>query len=151
MSRSLSRLVTLIGSVLPSVAALRIRPPALGEQTGHPLHPSAPGGLQFVQGTAGPAQGVGIGPHELLPSAALLDHETGPLQYRDVLLHRGEAHRIGLGQPGHRQVVPHAAAQDVAAGQVGQGLEQAVRTRFRLFDHFIYNHLVVRYASRHPP
>ena len=35
-----------------------------------------------------------VGVHDLLPPAALLGDERRPFQHRDVLLHRGEAHRV---------------------------------------------------------
>ncbi|GJF26744.1 hypothetical protein SHO565_73080 [Streptomyces sp. HO565] len=42
---------------------------------------------------------AGVGPYELFPPPALLGHQAGPFQYRDVLVHRGETHRAGLGEP----------------------------------------------------
>jgi hypothetical protein len=53
-----------------------------------------------------------------------------------VLLDRGEAHRIGLGQPRHRRGVDRAAAQNVAPRRIGEAAEQLVEV--------IYNPLVVR-------
>jgi hypothetical protein len=112
----------------------------LREQVGHPVRPPPPGRLEFVEGLPRPAYGVGVGAHELFPSAALLGDQAGPLKHRDVLLHRGEAHRVGVGQPRHRQLAADAAAEDVAAGGVGQGVEQVVHGPV---GQLTYNHLVV--------
>jgi hypothetical protein len=70
-----------------------------------------------------------------------LGDEAGPLQHRDVLLHRGEAHRVGVGQPRHRQLAPDRAEHDVATGGIGQRVEQVVDS---VVGELTYNHLVVR-------
>jgi hypothetical protein len=95
---------------------------------------------ELVERLPGPADGIGIGSHELLPSAALLTDEADPLQHGDVLLHRGEAHRVGVGQLRHRKVAPDRAAQDVATGGIGQRVKQMV---YSLVGQLTYNHLVV--------
>ena len=77
----------------------------------------------------------GLGAHERLPPAALLGHQAGALEHGHVLLDRGEAHRIGLGQPRHRRGVDRAAAQDVAPRRIREAAEELVDS--------IYNHLVV--------
>jgi dihydrofolate reductase len=82
--------------------------------------------------------------HELLPPAALLGDEPGPLQHGDVLLHGREAHRVGLRESRDRGLAGGAAAQDVAARRVRQGTEQLVD---RLVRQFIYNHPVVDYPD----
>jgi len=69
-----------------------------------------------------------------------LVHEPRPVQHRHVLLHRREAHRVVLRERRHRQFLAHAAAHDVAAGGVGQRVEQVVHD---LVGQLIYNHLVV--------
>src|SRR5207248_168140 len=63
---------------------------------------------------------------------------------RDVLLHRGEAHRVGLREPRDRRLVCCAAAKDVATGRVGQGTEDLVDDLGR---DLIYNHIVVGYLQ----
>ena len=124
-----------------------IRRPAAGhlrEQIGHPVHAPAPGRLELVEDPPRPAHGVAVGAHELLPPAALLGDQAGPLQHRDVLLHRGEAHRVDVGESRHRRLAPDAAVQDVAARGVGQCVEQAVHL---LVGQLTYNHSVVGYRS----
>jgi len=112
----------------------------LREQLGHAVHAPAPSRLELVKGLPGPADRIRIGAHELLPSAAVLGDQAGPLQHRDVLLHGGEAHRICLGQPRHRRVALGGAAEDVTPGSVRQGVKYIVDC---LVGHTIYNHLVV--------
>src|SRR5659263_454003 len=69
------------------------RGPARADRIYGPLDRARP--PRAGRGPAAPAYGVGVGvgAHELLPSAALLGDQAGPLQHRDVLLHRGEADR----------------------------------------------------------
>jgi hypothetical protein len=83
---------------------------------------------------------VGIGVHELLPSTALLGDEAGPLQHRDVLLHRGEAHRVDVGESRHRRLRPDAAVHDVAARGVRERVKEVIHL---LVGPSIYNHSVV--------
>jgi hypothetical protein len=68
------------------------------EQIGHAVHTPAPRRLELVEHPPRPAYGVGVGSDELLPSTALLGDQSGPLQQRDVLLHRGETHRVDVGE-----------------------------------------------------
>jgi hypothetical protein len=79
--------------------------------------------------------------HELFPSAALLDDQARPFQHGNVLLHRGEAHRVVVGKSRHRPFAADAAVEDVAARGVGQRVEQAVHL---LVVQLTYNHSVVR-------
>jgi hypothetical protein len=134
----LTTLVTVICRVLCWVVRCPVG--ILREQVGHPLHPPAPGRLELVEGFPRLADGAGVGAHELLPPAAPLGDQASALQHRDVLLHRGEAHLVGVGQSRHRQLVVGGAAQDVAAGGVGQRVEQVVHGPV---GQLIYNHLVV--------
>ena len=61
-----------------------------------------------------------------------------------MLLNGGEAHRVRVGEAGDREVGVHAAApQDVAAGRIGERLEDGVGLLRRSF----YNHLVVDYQT----
>jgi hypothetical protein len=73
-------------------------------------------------------------------STALLGDEAGPLQHRDVLLHRGEADRVDVGEPRHRRLSSYAAVDDVAAGGIRQCVKQAVHL---IVGHITYNHSVV--------
>ena len=81
-----------------------------------------------------------VGPHDLLPSALLLRHEGGALQYRNMLLYGGETHGVVLGKPGHRVLTGRYPGDDVPARGIGERLEQAVKVRI---PKLIYNHLVV--------
>jgi len=82
-----------------------------------------------------PGHGSGLGAHERLPPAALLGHQAGAFEHGNVLLHRGEAHRIGLGEPRHRHGIDRAAAQNVAPRRIGEAAEELVDGT--------YNHMVV--------
>src|SRR3954452_20753844 len=114
------------------------------KQVRHPVDPPAPGRLELVKGLPRAVDGAGVGVHALLPPAALLDDEPGPLQHGDVLLHSREAHRVGLREPRDRGLAGGAAAKDVAAARVGQCMEQLVH---RLVSPLIYNHSVVDYLT----
>jgi hypothetical protein len=59
-----------------------------------------------------------------------------------VLLHGGEAHRVDVGEPGHRRLLAGAAPEDVAARRVGEGMEEVVDL---LAGQLTYNHPVVGY------
>ena len=123
-SRSLSTLVTVTGV------------PFFGEDFGHAGHAAAPQVFELVERAPCPGHGGDLGAHERLPPAALLGHQAGALEHGHVLLDRGEAHRIGLGQPRYRRGFDRAAAQDVAPRRICEATEE-------LIDR-IYNHLVVR-------
>jgi hypothetical protein len=124
----------------PSETASSLRTGNLREQIGHPVHASAPGRLELREDPPRPAYRVGVAAHELLPSARLLGDQAGPLQYRDVLLHRGEAHRVDVGETRHGRLASGAAVKDVAASGVGECVKQAVDV---LLAQFTYNHSVV--------
>src|SRR6185312_2734464 len=106
------------------------------------LAPDVPVGIEQA---GGPLQRLRIAVHDLLPSVPLLAHERRPLEHRDVLLHRREAHLVIPGQGAHGLPGPHHLADDVAPGRIRQGLEDAVDLGVA---HLIYNHLVVGYAGR---
>jgi hypothetical protein len=118
--------------------------PWVGESAradGHAVDASAPGRLEIVEDPPRPADRAAVAAHELLAPAALLGDEAGPLQHRDVLLHRSEAHRVDVGESRHRRLVHDAAVEDVAARGVGQCVEQAVH--ILLLGPTTYNHSVV--------
>ena len=108
------------------------------------MNPAAPGGLELVQRLARALDRGSIGVDELLAPAGHLYDQARPLEHGDVLLHRGEAHRVGLREPRDRGLVRRAATKDVAAGRVGQGTEDLVDDLGR---NLIYNHIVVGYAT----
>ena len=90
------------------------------------------------------AQPLDVGADDLASADALLRDQPGPLEDRDVLLHRREAHRVVARQLGDPLLPVDRAAHDVAAGVVGQGAEHAVEVgRGEL--HW-YNHTVVQEA-----
>jgi len=73
------------------------------------VHAPAPGGLELVERLRCAPHRVGVGAHKLLSALAPLDDHAGSLQHRDVLLHRGEAHRVVVGELGHRRPAAEAA------------------------------------------
>src|SRR3954470_2635520 len=110
------------------------------KQVRHPVDPPAPGRLELVKGLPRAVDGAGVGVHALLPPAALLDDEPGPLQHSDVLLHSREAHRVGLCESRDGGLAVDAATKYVATRPVGQGMKQLVELLLR---GLIYNHIVV--------
>jgi hypothetical protein len=64
-----------------------------------------------------------------------------------VLLHRGEAHRVDVGESRHRRLASYTAAKNVAARRVGQCVKQVVDL---LVSRETYNHAVVGYGSHRP-
>ena len=81
----------------------------------------------------------------LLPPAALLRHELGPLQDRHVLLDRGQADRVAAGKGRHRPLALEHRAHDVAPGRVGERVEDPTdpfRVEALLLDQSC-NHMVV--------
>jgi hypothetical protein len=87
-----------------------------------------------------------VGAHELLPPTALLGDEAGALQHSDVLLNRGEAHRVDVGESRHRRLRPDTAVHDVAPRGVRECVKQEIDL---LVGSLIYNHSVVGYAIQH--
>jgi hypothetical protein len=71
---------------------------------------------------------------DLPPAAAVFADETRPLEDRDVLLHRREAHRVMGGQLGHALLAVDRAAHDVTPGGVTQCAEDAVVVEGDLHD-----------------
>jgi hypothetical protein len=71
-------------------------------------------------------------------TVSILGHETRALEHPDVLLHRGEAHRVEARQGRDRVLPAHRARHDVTAGGVGECVEEAVGPLLLL----IYNHMV---------
>ena len=56
------------------------------------------------------AEPLDVGAHDLAAAAALLGDQAGPLEHRDVLLHRREAHGVVPGQLGDALVAARARA-----------------------------------------
>lgn len=88
-------------------------------------------------------------PDATLPSVRFLGHQSRPLQHRDVLLDRGERHVVVRGKPRYGLLSDQGAADDVAAGRIGEGLEDPVHLVIGELL-VIYNHVVVRYYLVEP-
>ena len=89
------------------------------------------------------AHGVGVAAHELLAAVAVLSDEPGALEHGDVLLHRGEAHRVAAGERRDRLARRRPSGARCRAGWRRRARGTAGR---RLVT--IYNHMVVRYQLR---
>jgi hypothetical protein len=116
-----------------------------GEDPGETTDAVSPERLEFVECMAHAAEGVDIGADELLsPSGALAD-ETGALEYRNVLLDRGKAHRVGASEDRDRRLAVHRPAEDVPPRRVGERVEETIDPLLRVIDvrTTIYNHIVV--------
>ena len=92
------------------------------------------------QGRHGPHR-LHVAAGQLLTAAAALGEQTGLLQDGDVLLHRGEAHRVVVRQLGDALAPVEGTKDDVAARGVGEGPEDAVHLGVGELES--YNHLVV--------
>ena len=113
----------------------------LGDELGHAVDPAAPQLLVLVEQAARHAQSLDIGADDLASPDALLGDQPGPLEDRDVLLHRREAHRVVAGQLCDALLAVDRAAHDVAPGVVRQGAEHAVEVGWGELHG--YNHTVV--------
>jgi len=113
----------------------------LGEELVDTGDPAAPDLLEAVEQLRGGADGVDVAAHDLLATAAFLGEQVGPFEDGDVLLHGGETHVVPAGQGGHRGALVQHTHEDVAAGGVGQGGEDAIGALAVLST---YNHAVVR-------
>jgi hypothetical protein len=106
-----------------------------------------PDGLELVEQAVDVTHDIDPSPHDPLAAPPVLGDEVGPLEHRDVLLHRGEAHREPPGQVGHRVLVLQHQAHDVPPGRIGQRVEQQVGplglTHRCIDNRLIYNHMVV--------
>ena len=91
MVRASGSLRTVV-TVIVSVSSLS------GDELGHAVDAAAPQLLVLVEQAAREAEPLDVGPDDLAPPDALLGHEAGPLEHRDVLLDRGEAHRVVPGE-----------------------------------------------------
>src|SRR5688572_21393860 len=92
----------------------------------HALDALAPERLVAVEQAPCDTECLDVGVDDLPPPAAVLADEAGPLEDRNVLLHRREAHRVVAGQLGHALLPVDRPAQDVAPGGVTQCPEDAV-------------------------
>src|SRR5438046_540614 len=94
--RSGSGLVRPSGSRSESLLGLL----CFGDEIGHAGEAVAPQLLVSVEQAAHHAQPVRVGADDLASSIAVLADQARPLEDRDVLLHRGEAHGLVPGPLG---------------------------------------------------
>ncbi len=114
-----------------------VRRVVVGEDRIHPVDAIAPQRFELIEQSGGAPDGGGDGAHELFASVLVLLHEVGALEDRDVLLHRGEAHRVVACECRDRDLRDHRPPHDVASRGVGERVERVVDLRGA---HQIYNH-----------
>jgi hypothetical protein len=90
------------------------------DELSHTLYAPAPQILVPVEDAPRGAESLEIGTDDLPPPDAVLGDKAGALEDGDVLLHRGEAHRVVRGQLGHTLLPFDRPADDVPAGWVTQ-------------------------------
>ena len=98
----------------------------VGEQVVDASDAAAPEVLELGEHRCDRAHRVDLAVGELLAAVASFAEQAGPFEHGDVLLHRGERHVVARGKCGDRVLSDEHASQDVAAGAVGQGVEQGV-------------------------
>src|SRR5688572_3344195 len=96
------------------------------DERGHAVYPAAPQRFVLVEEPPSDTQPLEVRADNLAPPPAFLRDEARPLQDRDVLLDRCEAHGVVLGQLGHAFLPFDRAAHDVAPCRVGQRAKHAV-------------------------
>lgn len=89
------------------------------------------------------AHGRKVGGDDLLAPPTALRNEGCALQYRNVLLHRREAHCVSLREGAHALFRVDDARDDVAARAVGECAKKRVDLVVGESIH-LYNHLVAR-------
>jgi hypothetical protein len=117
----------------------------VGEDIAESLHTVTPDGLELVEQVVDIAHGVDPSSHDPLAATLVLGDEVGPLEHGDVLLHRGEAHRVSPSQVGHGVLAMKRQPDDVAASRIGEGVEQEIGALRLRGSALIYNHMVARY------
>ena len=113
---------------------------SLREQGRHSVHATSPGRLELIEDRPCPADRIALGVHEVLAPTALLGHQAGSLEHRDVLLDRRKAHGVEVSESRHRGLVDDAATKDVPPGGVSERVEEPVDL---LAGGLSYNHSVV--------
>jgi len=96
------------------------------EQRVEPVDPRAPNLFVAVQQCLGPLNLGGVSADDAFAAPSLLGHQRGSFQDGNVLLDCGPRHVVGRGQFGHRRLTGEGAADDVAAGGIGQGPKDPV-------------------------
>ena len=97
-----------------------------GDQLAHARDSAAPQLLVLVEQATRDQQGLQVRLHDLSATDALLAHQARPLEDRDVLLHRGEAHGVVAGELGDAFCAIDGPTHDVPPRGVGQGSEHRV-------------------------
>ena len=80
----------------------------------------------------------------LFSTVTFLRNQRRALEHADVLLHRGKAHLVVVGQRGDRKAATDDALENVSSRRVGKGPKHEVHFTFR---ELMYNHMVVQYRS----
>src|SRR3954471_9205332 len=111
-----------------------------GDEVRHAVDPTAPHRFVLIEETARQAESLDVRAHDHASPRALLGDEARALQHGDMLLDRGERHRIVRCQLADAFPPAQGAQDDVASGRVGEGGEDAVSVEGGL--HW-YNHTVV--------
>jgi hypothetical protein len=122
---------------------------APGEDLVHLVDAAAPDQFVLVEQPVDRTERLDVTPHQLFSSVAAFVDQLRTLQDPDVFLHRREAHRVARGQRRHGLVGMEHQPHDVAAGGIGQRMEQPIDAIgiFSLAGLRTYNHLVVRYPA----
>jgi hypothetical protein len=118
-----------------------------GEDVAELMHAVTPDGLELVEQAVDIANGVDPPAHEPLATSMVLGHEVGPLEHGDMLLHRGEAHRVPPSEVRHGVFAVQHQLDDVAASRIGQRMEEHVRSLVVRNSYLTYNHMVVGYRD----
>src|SRR5215213_11867647 len=71
---------------------------AVGEDLVHLLDTASPDRRILVEQSVDGAEGLGVTAHQLFSALAAFADQLSTLHNCDVFLHRGEAHRVALGQ-----------------------------------------------------
>jgi hypothetical protein len=114
-----------------------------GEHLAESLHAVTPADLELVEQAVDVAHGVDAPAHDPLAASLVLGDEVGPFEHGDVLLHRGEAHRVTTSQVGHRVLALQDQSDDVATCRIGERVEQQIGSIRSYGSLLIYNHTVV--------
>src|SRR5258708_3972070 len=121
----------------------------VGNEFGHAVDAATPQLLELVEQVAHDAQPLEIGAHDLAASDALLCNQAGAFEDGDVLLDRGEAHRVVAGELDDALLGVDRAADDVAPRVISKSAEHAVEVR-RCDLHW-YNLMVVSVSCQAHP
>ena len=97
-----------------------------GQECVESVNARAPQVLVTVQEVAGFSKGFWVGGDKALSTVSALGDKACDFKHCDVLLDRGKGHVIRISELTNRRLGGEAAAHDVAARGVGEGLEDQV-------------------------